>query len=131
MIKIARTRRALVRNAEGFTLIELLIVVVIIAILLSVAIGAQLAIRQRAANEAAKSLVFQAVPSLETYYADHGGYAGVTMAGLKAGYDQALDTTRISLANVTADSYCVQATYSGEIWRKNGPGQLPEKLPCP
>jgi len=131
MINAARTRLALVRNSEGFTLIELVIVVTIIAILLSISIGAHLGIRQRAADEAAKSLVFQAVPSLETYYADHGRYTGVTMAGLKAGYDGALDTTRISLSNVIADSYCVQATYSGEVWRKNGPGQPPEKLPCP
>jgi len=131
MSNFARTRRALVRHSEGFTLVELVIVVVIIAILLSIAIGTNLAIRQRAANEAAKSLVFQAVPSLEAWYADHNSYVGVTAAGLQAGYDQALDTSLISVSNVTADSYCVQSTYKGEIWRKNGPGQLPEKLPCP
>ena len=131
MLNNARTRRSLVRNAEGFTLIELLIVAVIMAILLSIVIGTNLSIRQRAANEAAKSLVFQAVPSLEAWYADHSSYQGVTVAGLQAGYDQALDTSKISVSNVTADSYCVQATYKSEVWRKNGPGQLPEKLPCP
>ena len=126
-----RTRFALVRSSHGFTLIELLIVVTIIAILTLIAVGAHVSVQQRAADDAAKSLVFQAVPSLEAYYADHNGYTGVSMAAIKAGYDAAIDASNITLSNVTADSYCVQATYKGQIWRKNGPGQPPEKSACP
>lgn len=130
MSRFARPPLALVHRAGGFTMIELIIVLTIIGILLSVAIGANLAVRQRAAGEAAKSQLFQAVPSLEAYFADHGAYTGATVEVLRAEYDQAL-SAGIGLSNVTPTSYCVQAIYQGQAWRKNGPGQPPEKLACP
>ena len=130
MSRFARPLLALVHRAGGFTMIELIIVLTIIGILLSIAIGANLAVRQRAAGEASKSQLFQAVPSLEAYFADHGAYTGATVDLLRTQYDQALPAG-IGLFNVTADSYCVQAVYKGQAWRKNGPGEPPEKLACP
>jgi prepilin-type N-terminal cleavage/methylation domain-containing protein len=126
----ARPRLALVRTPSGFTLVELIVVLLIIGILTSIIVAANLAMRQRAAADVAKAHVFQAVPSLEAYSADHDGYTGATVAVLQADYDAALPAT-VAISNVTADSYCVQAVYKGQAWRKNGPGQTPENLACP
>ncbi len=131
MLHAARRRLALVRDQRGFTVLELIIVLVIIAILLTIAITTNIAMRQRASDAVAQSLVYGIVPSIEAYHADHGSYAGVTVAALQATYDHALDPTKLRFGPVTDLTYCVQATHLNETWRKNGPGQAPEKLPCP
>ncbi len=118
------------RSQQGFTLVELIIVLVIFAILVSIAIGANISMKQRAADAAAKSLLYQIVPSIETYRLDNSTYTGMTLDVLRASYDPALNPARYSLS-VAPATYCVDATYNGETWRKNGPGEIAEKQACP
>src|SRR6188508_1824184 len=83
MFKRIRTR--LDGNTEqGFTLIELLVVIIIIGILLAIAVPSYLGFRDRAANNAAKENLRDALPAAETYYADHGTYSGMDTDALLA-----------------------------------------------
>lgn len=69
----ALTRKRL-RDDRGFTLVELLVVVVIIGILVAIAIPIFLNQRAAAQDRAVESDIRNAIPVMETYYADHGAY---------------------------------------------------------
>jgi prepilin-type N-terminal cleavage/methylation domain-containing protein len=142
MIQAARRRLARVRRLEirhrfrqtggehGFTLVELLVVLVIIAILLTIAITTNIAMRRKASDTAAQALLYQMLPAMETYLTENGTYGGMTPEILR-GYDQAIDASKFTFGTLTDNTYCVQVMYQAETWRKNGPGQAPEELPCP
>ncbi|MBA3331741.1 MAG: hypothetical protein H0T39_12895 [Actinobacteria bacterium] len=58
----------------------------------------------------------------------------MTLAGLKADYDQSLDPDDYSFGssgNLTATSYCVESTIGGETWSKAGPGRPIRLGACP
>ena len=101
--------RKRMRSEKGFTLIELLVVMIILAILTAIAIPSYLSFRDRANKSAAGADLRAAVPSVEAFFSDHGTYAGMTVAGLKASYDQSLNPSIISLGTLSATTYCVQA----------------------
>jgi prepilin-type N-terminal cleavage/methylation domain-containing protein len=135
--RLARVRRPVIRNLipkaireRGFTLLELIIVLLIIAFLVSIAITTNIAVRRKASDTAAQALLYQMLPAMQTYMSDNGTYVGMTPENLR-GYDQAIDASKFSFGTLTATTYCVQVTYQAETWRKNGPGQAPEELPCP
>ena len=135
--RLARVRRLEIRNRipkaereRGFTLLELIIVLLIIAILVSIAITTNIAVRRKASDTAAQALLYQMLPAMETYMSDRGTYVGMTPEILR-GYDQAIDPAKFTFGTLTNNTYCVQVTYQAETWRKNGPGQAPEELPCP
>jgi type IV pilus assembly protein PilA len=67
MLRLIRKR---MKGEKGFTLIELLVVIIIIAILAAIAIPTFLGQRQKAQDAAAKSLVRNAMTSIEAYYVD-------------------------------------------------------------
>ena len=71
-------------------LIELFIVFMIIAVLLTVGVGAYIGFRDRAADAAAEANLRAIIPSIEAYYADRRTYDAMTLDVLKASYDQAL-----------------------------------------
>jgi len=106
------------RREEGFTLVELVVVVIIIAILLAIAVGFHTQARDRAADATARANIRIAVPAIEIYRSDHGTYAGMTLAGLRAAYSPGVQ----GIVVVSADdaSYCVRADAGGSTWYKNG-----------
>jgi len=65
------------RGDKGFTLVELLVVIVIIGILVAIAVPIFLNQREAAQKRAVESDVRNAIPVMETYYAEHGDYDGV------------------------------------------------------
>jgi prepilin-type N-terminal cleavage/methylation domain-containing protein len=116
--------RVLKSNERGFTLVEMIVVVMIIAVLLSIAVGSYLGARERGERSAAMANVRAVVPSAHAYHFDNGTYVGMTLAGLKADYDAAIEPSLYSLgdpSNLTDSSYCVQSTAGGETYRKAGP----------
>jgi hypothetical protein len=69
----------------------------------------------------AQSNVRAAIPAIEAWYADHGTYAGMTLAGLQAQYDAGIkDVTLVEPINGT--TYCVESTVGDSSYFKQGPG---------
>ena len=90
------TIRKRLRSEKGFTLIELLVVMIILAILTAIAIPSYLSFKDRANNSAAAADVRSIIPSIESYFSDNGTYASMTVAGLQASYDQAINLSMYS-----------------------------------
>jgi prepilin-type N-terminal cleavage/methylation domain-containing protein len=125
--------RKRLRSEKGFTLIELLVVMIILAILTAIAIPSYLSFKDRANNSAAGADVRSIIPTVESFFSDNGTYVGMTVAGLKASYDQALDvsTYTIPAASLSSSSYCVQATSQNKTAFKNGPSAQIAQGVCP
>ena len=131
------TLRKRLRSEKGFTLIELLVVMIILAILMAVAIPSYLTFRDRANKSAAGADLRAAIPSVEAFFSDHGTYAGMTVAALKASYDQSINPSIISLGTAapSATTYCVQAKSPNDqtkVASKAGPSaQIVVGTACP
>ena len=74
------------RQEEGFTLVELIVVMVIIGVLLSVAFVFHYGARERSSDATARANIRSAMPAIEAYRSETGGYAGMTVGGLKSTY---------------------------------------------
>jgi type IV pilus assembly protein PilA len=110
-------------SEHGMTLVELVIVLTIMAVLLTIAIGSYLGARQRAEERTAQANVRAILPAISAYHSDHGTYETMTFAALRS-YDQSIDPSTYSFgdaANLTSSAFCVQSTEGGETWRKAGP----------
>ena len=124
---ISNLRQRLRNDEGGFTLIELLVVIIIIGILLAIAIPSYLGFRDRAQKSAAQSNIRAIVPAIEAYYSDKGYYKStspadeMTLATLKADYDQSIDTAGYTLANLAASDYCVSTVEGSYTAWKRGP----------
>jgi prepilin-type N-terminal cleavage/methylation domain-containing protein len=114
---------ARVRSEQGFTLVELVVVMVIIAILVSIAAVFHYGARERSSDAAARSNIRTAVPAIEAYRSETGGYGGMTLAGLKSTYSPGIGDIVVEWS--TDEDYCVSNTLNGRTWWKQGPaGQI-------
>jgi hypothetical protein len=69
-----------------------------------------------------------AVPAIEAYAADHKGYAGMTVAALRA-YDAGI--IDITIVRATRDTYCIESGTGAEQFHRNGPAEPNAPGPCP
>jgi prepilin-type N-terminal cleavage/methylation domain-containing protein len=107
------------RREDGFTLVELIVVVIVIGILMSIAIGFHVQAREKAGDAAARTNIRVAQPAVEAYHADHGTYTGMTLPALQAAYSPGVNGIEV----VSADDagYCIRATAASSTWYKQGP----------
>lgn len=62
----------------------------------------------------AQTNVRAALPAIEAYYADHGSYAGMTLAKLRSRYDYGIPDVKI--VRVRKTTYCVESSAEGDTW---------------
>jgi prepilin-type N-terminal cleavage/methylation domain-containing protein len=109
-----------VASGSGMTLVELVVVLAIMAVLMTIAIGSYLGARQKAEERTAQANVRAILPAISAYHSDHGTYETMTFAALQS-YDQSLDPSTYSLGDLTDSDFCVHSTQGGETWHKAGP----------
>jgi prepilin-type N-terminal cleavage/methylation domain-containing protein len=119
--------RRLREDEAGFTLIELTIVLVIIGVLLSIAVPSYVGFKRRAEQRVTASGVRAAIPAVEAWYSDHGTYAGMTAALLKASYDAGINHQKLTVSDEDDDSYTLTFDSNGAVAGGctavyNGPG---------
>lgn len=76
----------------------------------------------------AEQKIRYAIPAMEAYAADHGGYAGMTVAALR-GYDESISD--ITIVRATRATYCVQSGTAADERHKDGPGAPIAAGACP
>ncbi len=106
----------MLRREQGFTLVELIVVMLIVAILLTIAIGFYTGARDKAGDATARANIRIAIPAVEAYRSDEGTYAGMTLALLQTTYSPGVQGIEIVSADV--DDYCIRASAGGRIWYK-------------
>jgi prepilin-type N-terminal cleavage/methylation domain-containing protein len=111
--------RRKVRCEEGFTLVELLVVMIIIAVLVSIAAVFHYGARERASDATAKANIRTAVPAIEAYRGDFDGYAGMDLATLKSTYSPGIGSIVVEWS--APDDYCISSTVGNRSWWKQGP----------
>lgn len=123
--------QALRVSANGFTLVELLIVLVVIAILLTVAVPAYSAFAGRARVRTAEHQIRAAMPAAEAFHLDNGTYVGLgnsvkkTPPGI-AFYDASVDAQVATggTGKPTATRYCLNATVGGVTLSASAPAPV-------
>jgi prepilin-type N-terminal cleavage/methylation domain-containing protein len=107
-------------SESGMTLVELVVVLAIMAVLMTIAIGSYLGARQKAEERTAQANVRTILPAISAYHSDHGTYETMSFAALQS-YDKSLDPSTYSFGNLTDSDFCVHSTQGGETWHKAGP----------
>jgi hypothetical protein len=76
----------------------------------------------------AEARLRNAVPAIEAYAADHGGYAGMTIEQIRR-WDESISEIRIVWA--TRDQYCIESGTGSETYHRLGPAEGAAPGPCP
>jgi hypothetical protein len=76
----------------------------------------------------AEQKIRYAIPAMEAYAADHGGYAGMTVAALRT-YDETV--ADVTIVRATRTTYCVESGSGDEQRHKDGPGAPIAAGACP
>ena len=116
MVQPMRSALAHAGDEDGFTLVELLVVVVVIAILASIAISGLLSKRAAAGDSSAKQLANTAEHAAIIYNLNNGTYSAMTPAGLQS-VEPSINVTAngqtvLAAAGSTATGYSVAAVSS-------------------
>ena len=118
--------------------------IAVVVVLAAVAIGAAahfagrsaekttttlLAMPDQASRAAARANVSAALPALQTFAAENGGYAGLTIDGLRR-IDPSVAPTA-SLRDLSATGFCLQITVGTATASLTGAGGAIADGPCP
>ena len=98
------------RSSRGFTIIEVMIVVVIVAILASIAIPSYTDYITRSKIQEATSTLLGHRVKMEQFFQDNRTYVGACAAGTVAPLPTGLKYFAITCSNLTASGYTVTAT---------------------
>jgi type IV pilus assembly protein PilE len=102
------------RPEHGFTLIELMIVVAIVGILAAVAMPNYTAYVQKTRRADAASIMLQVQQFMQRYYSANNTYVNATIPiNLTTAGSSGQTTYNITLVNLTASSYTIQAAPTG------------------
>jgi hypothetical protein len=69
-----------------------------------------------------------AVPAIEAYAADHGGYGGMTLAALRK-YDAGI--VDITIVRASRETYCIESGTGPGMFHRNGPAEAAAPGACP
>jgi general secretion pathway protein G len=116
------------RREQGFTLVELIVVMLIVAILLTIAVGFYTGARDKAGDATARANIRIAIPAVEAYRSDEGTYAGMTLALLQTTYSPGVQG--IEVVSADADGYCIRAVAGGRTWYKQSDAGDITTTPC-
>jgi prepilin-type N-terminal cleavage/methylation domain-containing protein len=118
------------RREDGFTMIELAVAMSVVAVLIGIAVPSFLGMGGRSSLTAAKANLRNAVPAVESYFADHGTYdqGSMTVAALRA-YEPSL-ATGLDVVSGSDSRYCIAATTNGATVFKAGPAAAITATPC-
>ena len=137
----AQRRRPTLHAQAGFTLMELLVVLIILAILMSVAVGSFIRLRNHTEVSAAELNVREARSAAELYFAHNDSYAGMTLADMRAA-DAGVRLAEEPVIAADGKSYCLESTHNGRpttapnepghnVHHLTGPGGDPVAGHCP
>ena len=124
-LQIKRLQSAARRRADGdkgFTLVELMVVVLVIAILLSIAIPTFLGARERSQDRAAQSNLRNALTAAKVSFSNQGDYSEAFADDLTA-IEPNLDYTSATSDSEDLISVHVDSTnglWAGAVWSKSG-----------
>jgi prepilin-type N-terminal cleavage/methylation domain-containing protein len=116
------------KREDGFTVIELLVVLIMMAILLTIAVGFHRQAREKAADATAQANLRVATPAFAAYHADNGTYAGMTLMALQNSYSKGIQG--IEVVSAGAGDYCVRSVVADAAWYKQGPDGAITKTAC-
>ena len=74
---------------------------------------------RRATTSEVQANVRAAIPALEAYNADHGGYTGATLENLRASYDAGIKD--VALVRADRMTYCIESSVGSAVYHKEGP----------
>ena len=77
----------------------------------------------------AQSNLRAAIPALEAYNADHGGYTGASLSTLRQSYDAGIED--VTIAHADRVTYCVESSSGSATYHKDGPAADIVTGPCP